>query len=83
MIMPPDLCRNCALIIAGYNRAMNTAKDEVRKLLDHLPDNATFEDIQYQVYVLDEIRRGSEEIERGEGLDHADVKRRLARWLGK
>lgn len=62
---------------------MNTAKDEVRKLLDHLPDDASFEDIQYQVHVLDEIRRGSEEIERGEGLDHEDVKRRLARWLEK
>ena len=62
---------------------MNTAKDEVRKLLDHLPDDASFEDIQYQVYVLDEISRGSEEIERGEGIDHEDVKRRLARWLEK
>jgi predicted transcriptional regulator len=62
---------------------MNTAKDEVRKLLDHLPDDASFEDIQYQVYVLDEISRGSEEIERGEGLDHEDVKRRLVRWLEK
>ena len=66
-----------------YNPIVNTAKDEVRKLLDHLPDDASFEDIQYQVYVLDEIRRGSEEIERGEGLDHEDVQRRLARWLGK
>lgn len=66
-----------------YNPIMNTAKDEVRKLLDHLPDDASFEDIQYQVYVLDEISRGSEEIERGEGLDHEDVKRRLARWLEK
>ena len=62
---------------------MNTAKDEVRKLLDDLPDDASFEDIQYRVYVLDEISRGSEEIERGEGLDHEDVKRRLARWLEK
>ncbi|HEX6100838.1 MAG TPA: hypothetical protein VF432_31260 [Thermoanaerobaculia bacterium] len=62
---------------------MNTAKDEVRKLLDHLPDDVSFEDIQYQVYVLDEIRRGSDEIDRGEGLDHEDVKRRLARWLEK
>lgn len=62
---------------------MDTAKNEVRKLLDHLPDDASFEDIQYQVYLLDEIRRGSGEIERGEGLDHEDVKRRLSRWLEK
>lgn len=60
---------------------MSTAKDEVRKLLDRLPNEASFEDIQYQVYVLDEIGRGSNEIERGEGLEHNDVKRRLAKWL--
>jgi predicted transcriptional regulator len=62
---------------------MNTAKDEVRKLLDRLPDEASFEDIQYQVYVLDEIRRGSDEIDRGEGLEQSEVRQRLARWLGK
>ncbi|MDP9191967.1 MAG: hypothetical protein M3P06_09740 [Acidobacteriota bacterium] len=60
---------------------MNTAKDEVRKLLDRLPDVASFEDIQYQVYVLDETTRGVEEIDRGEGVEHEEVKRRLAKWL--
>jgi predicted transcriptional regulator len=60
---------------------MNTAKDEVRKLLDRLPDEASFEDIQYQVYVLDDIRRGSEEIDRGDTIEHEEVKRRLAKWL--
>ena len=48
---------------------MSTAKDEVRKLLERLPNDASFEDIQYQVYLLDEIARGSEEIERGEGIE--------------
>jgi predicted transcriptional regulator len=62
---------------------MNTAKDEVRKLLDRLPEEASFEDIQYQVYVLDEIRRGSEEIDRGDVIEHEEVKRRLAKWLDK
>lgn len=62
---------------------MNTAKDEVRKLLDRMPDEASFEDIQYQVYVLDEIQRGSEEIDRGEGVPQAEVRRRLAKWLEK
>jgi predicted transcriptional regulator len=62
---------------------MNTAKDEVRKLLDGLPDEASLEDIQYEVYVLDEIRRGTEEIDRGYGVEHEEVKRRLAKWLDK
>lgn len=60
---------------------MNTAKDEVRKLLDRLPEEASFEDIQYQVYVLDAISRGSEELDRGEAIEHEEVKRRLAKWL--
>lgn len=62
---------------------MNTAKDEVRKLLDGLPDEASFEEIQYQVYVLDEITRGTNEMDRGEGIAHDEVRRRLAKWLGK
>lgn len=62
---------------------MNTAKDEVRRLLDGLPDEASFGDIQYQVYLLDEVSRGSKEIDRGEGIEHGEVKRRLAKWLEK
>jgi predicted transcriptional regulator len=60
---------------------MSTAKDDVRKLLDRLPDEASLEDIQYQTFVLDEIRRGSEEIDRGDTVEHEEVKRRLAKWL--
>jgi predicted transcriptional regulator len=62
---------------------MNTAKDEVRRLLDGLPDEASLEDVQYQVCLLDEVSRGSREIDRGEGIEHGEVKRRLAKWLGK
>lgn len=32
---------------------MNTAKDEVQRLFERLPNDATFEDVQYQVYLLD------------------------------
>jgi predicted transcriptional regulator len=62
---------------------MNTAKDDVRQLLDRLPDEASLEDIQYEIYVLDEVRRGNEEIERGEAIEHSEVRRRLAKWLEK
>ena len=52
-------------------------------MLDGLPDEASFEDIQYQVYLLDEVNRGSKEIDRGEGIEHGEVKRRLGKWLEK
>jgi predicted transcriptional regulator len=60
---------------------MNTAKDKVQRLLDWLPEDASFDDIQYHVAVLGDITQGVEEIDRGEGIEHEEVKRRLAKWL--
>jgi predicted transcriptional regulator len=44
-------------------------------------DEPKSEDMLYRAYVLDAIRRGSEEIDRGEAIEHEEVKRRLAKWL--
>ena len=37
---------------------MNTAKEEVKSLLDKLPDACTLEDVQYHLYVVKKIQRG-------------------------
>lgn len=37
---------------------MNTAKDEVRALLDSLPEDCTFEDVQYHLYVVEKLQHG-------------------------
>ncbi len=37
---------------------MQSAKEEVRKLLESLPDDCELEDIQYHLYVLQKIERG-------------------------
>ncbi|HSV12631.1 MAG TPA: hypothetical protein VLI90_00115 [Tepidisphaeraceae bacterium] len=58
-------------------------KEQVRALLEHLPDDCTVEDVQYRLYVLERIRRGLESIDRGEGIPHEEVKRRMAQWLSK
>lgn len=62
---------------------MGTAKDEVRKLLDQLPDDSSFEDIQYHIYVREKIQRGLEDAEAGRTLTQEEVEKRMARWLGK
>ena len=61
--------------------AMQTAKQEVRELLDHLPDDSTVEDIQYHLYVLEKIRRGRDDIKNGSSLTHEQAKERLQKWL--
>jgi len=44
-------------------RVMNTAKDEIKALLDKLPDDCSLEDIQYHLYVVEKIHRGIERAE--------------------
>lgn len=58
-----------------------TTKDLIRKLLDRLPDDATIEDIQYQIYVLQKIRAGEEDAAEGRTVPHDEVMRELAKGL--
>lgn len=60
---------------------MHTAKQDVRELLDQLPDDSTIEDIQYHLYVLEKIRRGQDDIRNGRHYTHEQAKERLTRWL--
>ncbi len=62
---------------------MSTAKEEVRKMLDQIPEDATFEDIQYHIYVQEKIERGMKDIEEGNVLSQEEVERRMSKWLGK
>jgi hypothetical protein len=60
---------------------MTTPKADVAGLLGLLPDNASYEDIQHHLYVIEKIRRGTERVETEGALSHEEAKRRLSRWL--
>ena len=60
-----------------------TAKDEVRELLEKLPDDASLNDIQYHIYVHQKIERGLQAIEQGDVIPHEEIVKRMARWLEK
>ena len=62
---------------------MKTAKDQVRELLENVPDDASLEDIQYHLYVRQKIEKGLNAAEDGRTLSHEEVVRRMARWLDK
>lgn len=61
---------------------MRSAKDEVNSLLQKLPDDASLEDIQYHLYVLEKVRRGLERAESEGAVSHDAAKQRLGKWLG-
>ena len=60
-----------------------TAKQEVRLLLEKLPENCSLEDIQYHLYVRQKIEQGLADVEAGRVMSHEEVQQRLAKWLTK
>ncbi len=60
---------------------MSTAKEEVREILDRLPDDATLEDIQYQLYVRQKVERGLRDESEGRVISHEQLKQRMTKCL--
>jgi predicted transcriptional regulator len=56
---------------------MNIIKEEAKKMIDRLPDNATWDDIMYELYVKKKIAAGLKAAEEGKVVSHADAKKRL------
>ena len=56
---------------------MNIVKDEAKKMIDRLPDNATWDDIMYELYVKKKIAAGLKAVEEGKVVSYEDAKKRL------
>jgi len=60
---------------------VSLAKDEARRIIDNLPEDATWDDIMYQLYVKEKTDKALAEIEQGKVLSHEEAKRRLfSKW---
>ena len=54
-----------------------TIKQRVIDALGQLPADASFEDVMERVYFLSKVQRGLEQLDRGEVVEHDEVKRRF------
>jgi predicted transcriptional regulator len=57
-----------------------TDKEQAQSLLDSLPDDVTFEQIEYHLYVRQKIAQGLEDIQAGRVIDHEEVVKRMQKW---
>ncbi len=60
---------------------MNTAKDDVRELLERLPEDCSLEDVQYHLYVIEKIKHGLQVAEEQGTLTQEEAVARLEKWL--
>ena len=56
---------------------MLTAKETAKQVIDRLPDQATWDDILYELYVKQKIEAGLAAAAEGKTVAHEDAKRRL------
>ncbi|MFH1076681.1 MAG: hypothetical protein V1753_07585 [Pseudomonadota bacterium] len=62
---------------------INTAKIEAEKIIKSLPDDISFEDIQYHLFVADKLRKSREQIKEGKVFTQEEVEKRLEKWIVK
>ena len=60
---------------------MSTPKSETVSMLNTLPDDSSFEDIQYHLYVLEKVKRGIGRAETEGIVSHEEARKSLGKWL--
>ena len=56
---------------------MSAVKEEAKKLIDKLPDQATWDDIMYEFYVKIKLEVALKAADDGRVISHEEVKKRV------
>ena len=59
---------------------MATLKQEAINAISKLSESANIDDIMYELYVVDKIKKGKEAVERGETVSVADLREEMQSW---
>ena len=58
---------------------MAEVKERVRELLDRLPDDCSFDDVLYHLYVVQKVEQGLADVAAGRVISHEQVAEDLRR----
>jgi len=56
---------------------MSSVKDAARGIVDKLPEQATWDDLMYELYVKQKIEAGLKASDEGRTVPHEEIKARL------
>ena len=59
---------------------METLKQEAIRVISKLPDTANMDDIMYELYVIDKVKKGREAVERGETISIEELRKEMQTW---
>lgn len=62
---------------------MAKPKEDILQLLEKLPDDVSYEDIQYHIYVQQAVEHGIGAANRNEVISQEEAELRMSKWLGE
>ena len=77
MISPHSSC-TCA---AESHNCRMTEKEIVLETIRALPDDCSLDEIAERIKFMAAVQKGLDQLDRGEGIPHEEVKKQLASWL--
>jgi len=60
---------------------MSTTKEEVIKIIERMPEEASISDIMAELYFCLKVDSGIRELDEGRGIPHAEVREQMGKWL--
>jgi len=60
---------------------MSKTKEEVIKIIERMPEEASISDIMAELYFCLKVNSGIKELDEGRGIPHAQVREHLGKWL--
>ena len=58
-----------------------TTKETAIRIIQELPEDATWEDIQARIDFIAGVRKGLRELDEGKGISHEQVREEFSKWL--
>ena len=59
---------------------METLKQEAIKAISKLPESASVDDIMYEIYVVDKVKKGREAVKQNDTVSVEALKREMQTW---
>ena len=60
---------------------MNTVKSDITNMLSKLPEDCSYEDVQYHLYVIEKVKHSQNIVNEKSSISQSDVENRLSKWL--
>ncbi len=58
-----------------------TTKEKAIKIIQELPEDASWEDIHEKIDFIAGVRKGLRELDEGKGISHEQIREEFSEWL--